>query len=70
MNFIDRVLSMENNGRLISQISAPLVAIIEIKNKQTHKQKKPWQQPGLRIIHLKGAYDSFSVRRILRLCNT
>lgn len=37
MNFIDRVLSMENNGRQISQISAPLVAIIEIKNKQTKK---------------------------------
>lgn len=65
MNFIDQVLSMENNGRLISQISAPLVAIVEII-----KKKNTWQQPGLRIIHLKGAYDSFSVRRILRLCNT
>lgn len=37
MNFIDQVLSMENNGRLISQISAPLVAIVEIKKKTKKK---------------------------------
>lgn len=69
INYIDQVLRMENNSRLIRHISAHLVPITEIPKKKKKEKKNSWQQPGLRIIANKGAHalhhnDCFRVRTL------